>query len=220
LTERLQEGRAALKGRLRLVVPAGLGQTVLVGIAGRFRREHPLVEIEWHLDDTADLAAADADLWIRVGPIHDETLIVRRFGSIERWLVAAPGQGEVSAPRDLAGRAAILLRNYVGAELPLGDARGNRIVLSPRGAFLTDSLFAAAAAVREGIGYATLPRWLVAEDVAAGRLLHLCPSWRPADLDLSVAYPPTRHRPARVAAFLEMLRRELPRAAQGIIVAA
>ncbi|HUO00837.1 MAG TPA: hypothetical protein VMU69_31965, partial [Bradyrhizobium sp.] len=43
------------------------------------------------------------------------------------------------------------------------------------------------------------------------------PQWHPPFLMLSVAYPPSRHRPVRISAFVDYLRTALPKAGAGIV---
>lgn len=79
-----------------------------------------------------------------------------------------------------------------------------------RTALACDSLVVSRQAVLEGSAAAVLPTWLIAGDVAAGRLLVLCPGWEAAVLPVHLAWPGGRFRPARVAAFLAFMGREAP----------
>lgn len=73
----------------------------------------------------------------------------------------------------------------------------------------TNNLYAAHAAVLEGLGYAMLPLWLAEFDLDRGRLVQACSTWKPEPITLSHAYLPGRSRPARVAALITYLQREL-----------
>jgi DNA-binding transcriptional LysR family regulator len=63
--------------------------------------------------------------------------------------------------------------------------------------------------VLEGVGYAVLPLWVLQVQLREGRLVRLCPSWRPPDITLSLAYAPSRGRSARVTALIDQIRSEL-----------
>lgn len=52
--------------------------------------------------------------------------------------------------------------------------------------------------------------WLVADDVAQGRLLHLAPQWHAAPLPVYIVYPYSRLYPAKLRRFTELLRAALP----------
>jgi DNA-binding transcriptional LysR family regulator len=50
----------------------------------------------------------------------------------------------------------------------------------------------------------------VGDDLAAGRLVHLAPDWQAAPLPVHLVYPPARHQPARLRAFMEAMREVMP----------
>lgn len=52
-----------------------------------------------------------------------------------------------------------------------------------------------------GEGIALLPRFIVADALAAGRLVPVLEAWRPGDLWLTLYYPPYERLPLRVATF-------------------
>lgn len=217
-SERFGATAAAPRGRLRVVAPVALGQTAFVPLALRFLREHPAVEIDWELTDApVDLAARGADCLLRVGAVEDEGLVVRRLGVVRRVVAAAPtlldGRGEVlpapAAPGDLAGLPFAVARLYGGGTLRL--SRGaERAEVAVRPALACDSLVVIRRAVLEGSAAAVLPTWFIAEDLAAGRLLVLCPGWEAAALPVHLAWSGGRFRPARLAAFLAFMGREAP----------
>lgn len=101
--EALSEGlsdRATLQGTVRVVASVALGQTHLMGAARAFAQAHPDVTIEWRLTDRAIRSAEEGcDLWVRVGPVPDDTLVVREIARVER-LVVASAELELAARHD------------------------------------------------------------------------------------------------------------------------
>jgi DNA-binding transcriptional LysR family regulator len=61
------------------------------------------------------------------------------------------------------------------------------------------------AAVRAGGGLSVLPDFLVAEDLASGRLIRVLAEWRLPSGGIYTVYPAARFRPRKVSAFVEML---------------
>lgn len=57
-----------------------------------------------------------------------------------------------------------------------------------------------------GLGIAFLPDFLVADDLAAGRLQHVVPNLPEQSLPLYVTYPPNRAMLPRVRAFVDYMR--------------
>src|SRR5258708_33224336 len=77
-TEAVRLRRDGIRGPIRVAAPVAAGQTVLARIAARFLLKYPAVSIDWRLiDEPGDLAAGGYDLWIRAGPIQNQSLIVR-----------------------------------------------------------------------------------------------------------------------------------------------
>ena len=60
-----------------------------------------------------------------------------------------------------------------------------------------------------GLGVAVQPEFLVADDIASGRLEAVMTDWSMPTIALNIVTPPGGHRPARVAAVVEFLARRL-----------
>lgn len=206
----IREDKTSISGTIRVAVPVAIGQSVLAAIAARFLRAHPEIELEWHLrDDVVDLTAAGYDLWIRVGEVRRDDLVVRHIYRIERAIVMAPGWPEVEHPRELQSRAAIRLATFVPGTIELTNGDGEKFQLRQRVVFTTDNLFAVLSAALEGAGYAVLPLWCMHAQLARGSLMRPCKAWRSPAVTLSLAYAPGRSRSPRVAALIEHIRKEL-----------
>lgn len=202
-------GRDEYQGPIRVAVPVAIGQTVLVDVAARFLLDHPGITLDWRLiDEPGDLAAGGYDLWIRAGPIRDQTLIVHEFRRAERTIVGTASQTCVEHPSELNGRHAVQLLTFMTRQIPLGTRDGRSATLRIKPAFATDNLYAALAAIRNGVGYGILPYWAIREDLNSGMLIELCPEWKPHAIPLYLAYPQARFRPARVKIFIDYLRKE------------
>jgi DNA-binding transcriptional LysR family regulator len=74
----------------------------------------------------------------------------------------------------------------------------------------TDSLYALRNAALLGLGACVGSAWVLAADLAAGRLVHLAPQWQAAALPVSVVYPYARFYPARLRRFVEIIRAAAP----------
>lgn len=215
--ERLK-GRSAIAGQVRVAVPAGLGQTLFADLAGRFLADHPDIRIDWLCEDNpGDLVLRGIDIWLRVGPIASEDLIVRHLWTIERALLSAPpSHAAASHPKDLATQPAVILGPYVGTRIRLSGPDGGQFDLEPRTILSTDTIFVAERLTLSGHGYSILPLWLVDAHLKAGRLVRLCEDWQPPSLALSLAYPQQRFRPQRVTALIDFFRHQIPRSGPGI----
>jgi DNA-binding transcriptional LysR family regulator len=78
-----------------------------------------------------------------------------------------------------------------------------------------NTALAAIAAARAGGGLSVQPDFLVADDLRAGRLVHILPDWALPSGGIHAVYPAARFRPAKVTAFVAMLaERDKQRAAR------
>ncbi len=207
LRERHAADADALAGKLMVVAPVALGQLHLAEAAARFQQAHPGVTITWRLqDDAIRFAEIGCDLWIKIGPVPDDSLVVRPLGRVERLMVAAPDLVDgraVRSPGDLAALPCAALGPFEGGTIPLTHRNGRRQTVKAAVAFATNNIFAAHKAAQLGIGYAVMPRWFVEDDLAAGRLRDLLPAWRAPALAINAAYLPSRRQTRRLRAFID-----------------
>jgi DNA-binding transcriptional LysR family regulator len=216
----LRNEREELRGPIRIAAPIAIGQTVLATIAARFVVRHPAVNIDWHVtDEPGNLTAGGYDVWIHAGPIRQLDLVVRHLWRVERTVAAAASFRRVSDPKALERLASVVVPTFLSGEVELAGPRNSKAVVKLSPAFKTDNIYAMIEAVRQGVGYGVLPFWAIQDDLDSGRLIELCPEWRPPFLMLSVAYPPSRYRPVRISAFVDYLRAELPKTGPGIVAA-
>lgn len=198
-----------LRGPLRVVAPVALGQLYLADIAIGFQAANPNVTVSWRLEDEMiRFAEIGCDCWVKVGPIPDETLIVRRLGRVERLIVGAPSvaeQLEEATPDGAHGLPFVTLTPFEGAKIRLTRSDGERCDLEVTASLSTNNIMSLKRAVLSGLGAAVLPRWLAAEDMESGDLVDLLPDWRAAELDVNLAYLPARRQPRRLSAFVEAL---------------
>lgn len=209
LQERHSEGDQAVRGPLKVVAPVALGQLHLADIALDFQLKYPHVSLTWELEDQPiRFAEVGCDCWIKVGPVPDDTLIVRELGSVERMLVASPalvGSRTFAKPDDVSVLPFAVLTAFEGARIPLTSNRGQRQDLTPGVSIATNNIFALQRAALKGAGAAVLPRWFVQKELDEGNLLDILPSWRAARFTINAAFLPTRRQPKRLSLFLEAL---------------
>ena len=177
--------RDEYRGPIRIAVPVAIGQTIL-----------------------ADLAAGGYDLWIRAGPIRDQTLIVHELRRTDRAIVGHASEARVAHPAELNSRDAVQLTTFMTRQIPLETKDGRNATLRLKPAFVTDNLYAALAAIKKGVGYGIMPYWAINDELKSGTLIELCAEWKPPAITLHVAYPQARFRPARVKIFIDYLRNQ------------
>ncbi len=211
---------SAAEGLLRVVVPHAFGQQQLLAPLADYLRDNPAVSVEWLLHDIQpDFVARGIDCAIQVGEVDDAGLVAIKLWDVPRIVVAAPallaGRVPPTQPEDLATLPWLAQRTFYRTEVTLthtdtGEAR--RIAIRPR--LSTDSLYALRSAALLGLGAAVVSAWLVADDLAEGRLLQLAPAWCVSPLPAWLLYPYARFYPAKLRRFVETMRQVRPQGAR------
>jgi DNA-binding transcriptional LysR family regulator len=205
--------QAAPHGLLRVTAP--LTFSLLGPLVADFMKSYPEVQLEMVCTDRAvDLVAEGFDLAIRAGRLADSSLMVRRLGSIERLVVAAPSyvkaRGAPRSPKELekhdcllfgAGREGNVWNLQTGSKSVEVAIRARLVVNEP------DLLRAVALA---GAGITLLPNILCTLDITEGRLQRILPAWGSPGAPVHAVYPSTRHPSPKVLAFVDFLRERWP----------
>ncbi len=200
------------EGSLRVIAPHAFGQQQLVAPLADYLARYPRVNVEWLLHDRRpDFIAEGIDCAIQVGEVDDLAVVAIQLAEVPRIVVAAPALAALlpaaPAPADLARLPWLALRPYYRTEVALASLAGDaaaRFPIAPR--ISTDSLYALRTAAVTGVGAAIVSAWVVADDLAQGRLVHLAPQWRAAPLPVWLVYPKARFYPARLRRFLDVIR--------------
>ncbi|WP_414448435.1 LysR family transcriptional regulator [Burkholderia sp. 22PA0099] len=204
------------EGPLRVTVPHAFGQQIFVEPLMRFLRAHPRVTVEWLLqDEVHDFIGTGIDCAIQIGEPTDPSVVAIKLANVPRIVVAAPSLLEGGAipatPEALAPLTWLALRTYYRNEIALthrttGETR--RFTIQPR--MSTDNLFALRSAMLHGLGVGISSSWLLADDLAAGRLVHVAPEWRAAALPAYLTYPHAQFYPSRLLRFVATMREAVP----------
>lgn len=199
----LRDGRARPQGRLRVNVPSLFGLMWMGRLTAQFKTAYPEVALEVTMEDReVDLVNEGYDLVIRANPKPDSELVGFCFLREQLLVVAAPGLTDQQP-------VAVVVRN--AARNPdiwqIGGTNGRAIETRP--VLELPAITMIRDAVLTGIGAARLPRMLVAEDLAAGRLV----SWGPISgepAQIWALHTSRRFASAKVKAFMQFLKTAFP----------
>jgi len=197
------------RGRLRLTAPVWMANTMFAGVLADYQARHPEVCLDVDLSGRlVNLVEEGFDLALRATGAPDESLIARPITKVAFHLVAAPPYldraGRPTKPADLAGRALLHYALYPGESFSYPGEHGVETVkLNPVLRSGNETLLHMAAL--EGMGFAFLPKWLVADDIAAGRLLHILPDDVAFEGRLFAVYPSRKYLSAKVRTFIDFV---------------
>ncbi|MEL7213414.1 MAG: LysR family transcriptional regulator [Pseudomonadota bacterium] len=196
-----------LKGTIRVIAPVALGQSLFIEAASQFMKDHPNITIDWWLrDDTIRFAEEGCDCWLKIGPVPDETLVVRELARVERLVVGTPDFMMQHAGLDLNSMPWLTLGPFEGNRIELFDPRGIQQTFSVTPKLASDNIFAVYQATRHGVGVSIMPHWFVASDLELGTLIDVAPNLRAGQLPVNLALASGTRRPARVEQFCNALQ--------------
>jgi DNA-binding transcriptional LysR family regulator len=217
MLESLDEVEAAVgkatvvaRGMLRVTTPVWMANPMFAKILADYQVRHPEVTLDVDLSGRlVNLVEEGFDLALRATAAPDEALIARPITKVAFHMVASPAYldrvGRPTRLTDLSGQPLLQYSLYAGAasltlQGPLGEetAKLNPVLRSSNETLLH-------LAALEGMGLALLPKWLISEDVAAGRLEHVLPEQLTFEGRLFAVYPSRKYLSAKVRTFIDFL---------------
>jgi DNA-binding transcriptional LysR family regulator len=197
-----------MRGLLRVTAPVMFGRRHVAPLVTEFLDQFPEVRVELILHDrNLDLVDEGLDVAIRIGPLSDSSLLVRRVGEVRRIVVASPEylahRGTPTQPAELSNHDTIFGTATQGL-LEWRFASRNKtlaIRLAPR--LLVNEVEAQLSAARSGRGIVRVLSYQVVDDLAKGTLVRLLKDHEPPPLPVQLAAASRAHMPPKVRAFLD-----------------
>lgn len=198
------------RGRLRVSVPVWMANPAFTRVVAAYRIRYPEVTLDLDLSSRmVNLVEEGVDVALRATMNLEPGLVARKIREVYFQLVAAPAFLErVGRPMglpDLNG-APFLAYTPVARDGRITWGQGSSVLtLQFAPVLLSDNETLLMLAAREGMGFAILPHWLVADDLAAGQLEHVLPDLVHATGPLYAVYPERSYLPAKVRSFLDFI---------------
>ncbi|HEV8551590.1 MAG TPA: LysR substrate-binding domain-containing protein, partial [Polyangiaceae bacterium] len=195
------------RGLLRVSLPLPLGRAVLMPKLAEFLQKHPALRVHVLLTDRfVRFEEENVDVAVRIGKLDDSTAVAKRV----RWLgwvtAASPDylarQGTPRTPSELGGH------NCLRYELPNGRLQDWMFSVdeSPRSLSVTGTLTAdhgeaLLGPALAGVGLIQAHDYMVASELAAGRLVEVLAPYATRGPAVSVLSAPGRSSSPKVRAF-------------------
>lgn len=185
---------ASAQGRLVVAMPPDFGNSWISPLLGDFIRAHPAIELELDLcPEGVDPSAMRVDVAIRVGPVHEQSLIARPLGAIPQHCFAAANYlgsaPPLLHPRDLDAHSCILLDTPFGGDLWTFTKGDEKIEVKVAGRLSTNQVQMAHQLVSQGHGIAALPLYPVAFSEAARTSARVLADWQMASIPVYALLP-------------------------------
>jgi DNA-binding transcriptional LysR family regulator len=199
------------RGRIRVSAAMAHGRLCVVPLIGEFVRRYPNIVVDINLGDgIVDVAAGQADVAVRGGPLADSGLTARRLGESGRTIVASPAYlarwGVPETPEDLYNHNCLNF-SFRRAE-PVWPFRrdGADYALQVRGAVEANSADTLIQLALDGVGIARLGNFCLGNAIPEGRLVALLEPFNPGDREVFHAvFVGGANMPARVRVFVDYL---------------
>jgi len=207
--------QGAPRGRLRVSAALAHGRLCIVPLLCKFTEQYPHILVDMALTDTlTDVAAGQADVAVRFGPLPDSALTARKVGETRRVIVASPAylerRGNPREPEDLLGHNCLNF-NFRRQEPVWPFRRGERLFSLPvRGNIEANNGETLGQLAALGVGVARVGSFSVAPEIGSGRLVPILEEFNPGDVEqIHAVFVGGASTPARVRAFVEFLANNL-----------
>lgn len=207
---------AAPTGTLRLNTSIGATRMILSPLVLEYMRRHPQVAVEIVTEGAlVDINGQGFDAGVRIlEAVPPDMVIVPISRSVRPAIVGSPAYfqlyGTPRAPADLHQHRCIRARMASGSIYRWEfERRGDAFAMDVPGQLTLDESDLMLRAARDGAGLAYLNEWQVADDIAAGRLIHVLAEWTPPYPGLCLYYPSRKHMPAKLRAFVDLVKERI-----------
>ncbi|NTJ65849.1 LysR family transcriptional regulator [Agrobacterium rhizogenes] len=220
------EAQTSCKGQLRITAPTIWTNVLLVPALTEYFRRYPEVDLDVVASDKVlDLADNGFEAAIRFGMPIPPDLVARPLQPYRHVLCAAPAyldaHGVPTVPEDLARHQAVNFGFPPSSEWwsqtpswRLSSPDGE-ITIPTRSRLKIDSTYSMRTAALAGMGLAMLPRIMVAEDLAAERLIAVLPDFAPTSRPVNLLYRQDRRTSPKLRSFVSFVIEKFGAADQG-----
>ncbi|MGE8636425.1 MAG: LysR family transcriptional regulator, partial [Achromobacter piechaudii] len=186
-----QASQRQVSGRLIIDAPSRIARRVIAPALPGLLRRHPRLQLTLGSSDRAiDLVQVGVDCAVRIGRLHDSSLVVRPLGLIALINCASPAylreHGEPKQPAELPDRhwAVGYASPKTGRELPWeylpGD--GSEQIFEVPSRVVVNNAESYIACCLAGLGLIQIPRFDVQHLLDSGQLVEVMPTCRAASM--------------------------------------
>jgi DNA-binding transcriptional LysR family regulator len=218
-TQAVADHRRKPTGTLRFSCSVGGGRRLLLPFVIEYRRRYGEMKVEIATEGRLiDIIKEGFDAGVRLAEAIPSDMIAMPLGPHARHVVVgtpryfAKKRARPIVPADLMDHECIRTRYPSGALYRWEfERRGEAMRIDVPGSLTLDEPDMIAQACRAGIGLAYVGEWIVADDIASGRLVEVLSEWTPAYPGYCLYYPGRRHMAASLRAFIDLAQKIVSR---------
>jgi DNA-binding transcriptional LysR family regulator len=202
-------------GLVRILSPTGFSRLYVVPVIATMRTRFPRLQFELQASDrTVDMVDEGFDVGIRVGPVADANVVVRKLADVPRVICASPDylarRGIPSSLGELADHECLAYRSPSTGRIVRWEFGGDvPESYEPRAALTLNDIFAVCDAAIAGHGLVQLPTFIATAPIRNGKLVPVFVDRVGAPAQLVLQYPARPLTPARVRVVVDCLYEKL-----------
>lgn len=205
-------------GTLAVTAPTTFGTFHLSPLVASYMADFPDVLVQLMLTDrSVNLIEEGFDVGIQIRELDDSSLVARRLQQVDVLTCAAPSylaaHGEPRHPRDLSAHKCLGFAEAVHTDHVtwIFNVDGAGVSIDVEAAMISNQGDALRIAAIAGRGVVNLPGYIVADDIAAGRLVHILSPFSSHTRPIYVVYPHREYLGSKVRTFVDYLAEVLGR---------
>ncbi len=185
-----------------------IGQHLVAPHMAEFSSQYPEIDIELNLTNRrVDIIGEGFDVVIRVGSLHDSTLVSKYLGSDNAQLFASSAylkhSGTPTSIEDLEKHRLITMSDSPQShQWIFTDSQGHSISTPVQAFAAINDLTAIQRMVMDGMGIAFLPRYFDSEE---NKLVRIFDEWQSPNFDYHALYPSHRGMTLKLRVWLDFL---------------
>jgi DNA-binding transcriptional LysR family regulator len=197
-----------LKGELVLSAPIALGRFHLLPVVIDFLRDHPSIDVRMMLvDRRLNMIEDHIDIGLRVGELHDFSLVAKKVGAVRRVVCASPAylerRGTPRTPEDLKDHDCITFENTLSSQTWTFNIGKTENSFPIHSRLVVSTAEAATDAAVAGIGLTRMLDYQIAAQRRDGTLNLVLESFKSPPKSVHLIYEAGGHLPLKIRTFLD-----------------
>lgn len=197
-------------GLLKVNVPVSFGISHLAQVWPAFKAAHPKITFDVTLTDrVTDIVEEGFDLAVRISRLQNSSLVSRKLATTRIVMCASPEYlaraGTPAHPKDVANHTVIAYSYWSAKNEWEFTGPEGRVAVKTTPCIRTNNGDTCKTAALMHQGIILQPTFVVGEDLAAGRLVEICPDYRSLEMGIYAVYNSRQHQLPKVRVFIDFL---------------
>lgn len=200
-------------GRLRIDMAPAIAYRIVIPRLNEFHRRYPDIKLVMGVGDRqTDLVQEGIDCAIRVGELHDSSLIARRLGYFDFVICGAAHYFEnhpfPETAEDLQNHKVVKYFSTMTGRPKEWSLNVNGVIteIKSQEVIAVNDADAFLACALRGLGLVMISRFLAMPYLEKGELVEVMQPFTPKPLPVSVVYPGNRHLSPKVRAYADWVK--------------